>query len=291
MASPKLQFGHDTNAVDAPPYSARQRSWIVASIRPRHQCRGCHIWHTTADGHLLSFNSATTPMPWMRCPGTPCPPGPGGFNSATTPMPWMHSWLQSPWASTTLRLQFGHDTNAVDATIQVTKETARQLLQFGHDTNAVDAAVARPAALRRAHASIRPRHQCRGCMVRVRMTSFADAASIRPRHQCRGCRVRTERGEQAVAASIRPRHQCRGCSSMKPSRCRSGESFNSATTPMPWMHRTTSRQRVGVRRFNSATTPMPWMRVTCSKCPSSCPLASIRPRHQCRGCSGFVVRP
>ena len=212
MASPKLQFGHDTNAVDAPPYSARQRSWIVASIRPRHQCRGCHIWHTTADGHLLSFNSATTPMPWMRCPGTPCPPGPGGFNSATTPMPWMHSWLQSPWASTTLRLQFGHDTNAVDATIQVTKETARQLLQFGHDTNAVDAAVARPAALRRAHASIRPRHQCRGCMVRVRMTSFADAASIRPRHQCRGC---CRWGRTRL-------WWCRG--------------FNSATTPMPWMH-------------------------------------------------------
>ena len=85
-----LQFGHDTNAVDA---GAGDKAYAYLD--------GLQFGHDTnaVDAARLAvlhvrrasgFNSATTPMPWMpHQSGGQKPPGGRRFNSATTPMPWM----------------------------------------------------------------------------------------------------------------------------------------------------------------------------------------------------------
>ena len=109
----ELQFGHDTNAVDARLPCPFTPHLTEASIRPRHQCRGC-----ASDLYQSAISEA---------------------------------------------LQFGHDTNAVDAAGGRLLLISKAELQFGHDTNAVDAGEGRVVPGGEGRASIRPRHQCRGC--------------------------------------------------------------------------------------------------------------------------------
>ena len=60
-------------------------------------------------------------------------------------------------------------------------------------------------------ASIEPRHECRGNLLRASLTSQdSEHASIEPRHECRGNRVYRHEGRIGRLASIEPRHECRG---------------------------------------------------------------------------------
>ena len=234
-----LQFGHDTNAVDAEGVGSALLGGEVASIRPRHQCRGCW-WSRPAPGphppasirprhqcrgcqaknqHFaaklgLQFGHDTNAVD-ARGPAVRPGRRAAGFNSATTPMPWMRqpdcrlSGTERRFNSATTPMPWMLGTN-------------------------VKLTVANPA-------SIRPRHQCRGCLNLLLDRGLLVAASIRPRHQCRGCTKFVSTNGREPQASIRPRHQCRGC----PSR----------------------------------------------PCHTAGPgVASIRPRHQCRGCSGCTPR-
>ena len=62
-------------------------------------------------------------------------------------MPWMHD-ARLDFRILMAVLQFGHDTNAVDADLPALGATGTPTLQFGHDTNAVDAFRLLPGAVR-----------------------------------------------------------------------------------------------------------------------------------------------
>ena len=218
-----------------------QRGGVLASIRPRHQCRGCREKRGYKPNPIL--------------------------------------------------LQFGHDTNAVDATVAADIGVPQVKLQFGHDTNAVDAPGDLAGQAEPRSASIRPRHQCRGCGLATEYAivlpdSFNSATTPMPWMQTATClnispatalqfghdtnAVDATAGRRLGStpgrwASIRPRHQCRGCT--RPRRGR---------TPAVALQFGHDTNAVDAARLPAL--------------PAAGSHASIRPRHQCRGCDGFLKR-
>ena len=164
------------------------------------------------------FNSATTPMPWMPIQSNGTPHMVGCFNSATTPMPWMREGVHcraSGRSPASIRPRQCRGCHPTDLEVPPTISWTPMPWMPGCPTWWTTGASIRPRRKlvdsNGRPASIRPRHQCRGCpAARLAGTSpewlqfghdtnAVDAPN--GRDSCSPCRC----------ASIRPRHQCRGC--------------------------------------------------------------------------------
>ncbi len=232
-----------------------------ASMRPRHHCRG--------RGTSASRSSDGT----------------AGFNEAPASLPGKRS----------------------DGILAVVHTIAASMRPRHHCRGRGGAALRRGA--REVPASMRPRHHCRG-RGRARRTRccrgpcFNEApaslpgkssrgqatvrvpqtASMRPRHHCRGraARRRAPAGG-ASRASMRPRHHCRGREHGHLGRGRQRPCFNEAPASLPGKRQQAAPPQRAAERFNEAPASLPgksrhhlW--------PAAQPaVASMRPRHHCRG--------
>ena len=135
-------------------------------------------------------------------------------------------------------------------------------------------------------ASMRPRHCCRGRpMATEDGGTLYSVASMRPRHCCRGRQGGAAQvGTAQFGASMRPRHCCRGRPSSTSFGIAASPCFNEAAALLP---RKASRGHLAchgtARCFNEAAALLP--RKAGLVCARTAPahLASMRPRHCCRG--------
>ena len=83
-------------------------------------------------------------------------------------------------------------------------------LQLSRGTSAAETYERGDLTLNEFHASIEPRHECRGNDVELDHLGLSLFASIEPRHECRGNEAAGGDGDGDAGASIEPRHECRG---------------------------------------------------------------------------------
>ena len=205
-----LQWGHDFLAVEI---ECRKSAYGLTSMSLQwgHDFLAVEI-NTGYAGErevILSFNGATTFLPWKcycRCVDRRAK---AGFNGATTFLPWksgpaalygVYSELQ--WGHDFLAvemrgsvsgevmqpgpLQWGHDFLAVEIRCQTSWEMGRSLqLQWGHDFLAVEISERRPAMPGDRIASMGPRLSCRGncqcgCLGHSCQDSFNGATTFLP---------------------------------------------------------------------------------------------------------------
>ncbi len=113
----------------------------IASIRPRHRCRGDNAKADEIYGELqLQFGH--------------------GIDAVETRFGRSARMLAE-------RLQFGHGIDAVETMRKAAAKSAAAKLQFGHGIDAVETGNGHGWIAVAAEASIRPRHRCRGDLARA----------------------------------------------------------------------------------------------------------------------------
>ncbi len=135
-----LQLGHGIAAVETAIATDTGADRSVASIGPRHRCRGnSRSWDQCA-ALTIRFNWATASLPWKRPRNSARRTSSRCFNWATASLPWKPR-KASTRARAHAKLQLGHCIAAV--------ETRERLGALRHVEGA----------------SIGPRHRCRGNLV------------------------------------------------------------------------------------------------------------------------------
>ncbi len=120
-------------AADMPRGSKRR-----SSMGPRLFSRGYTVLSLSPRRTSPVFNGATTLQPWIpRLCRTTRGALKRFFNGATTLQPWILTPNILP-IEILRRLQWGHDSSAVDTTAGTTEPGQAPNLQWGHDSSAVD---------------------------------------------------------------------------------------------------------------------------------------------------------
>ena len=175
---------------------------FVSSMGPRLFSRGYRCARDRRIEMTEIFNGATTLQPWIRPPTTrPCSRS-RIFNGATTLQPWIHllqdsavTWEPIFNGATTLqpwilvlsdirgwilqRLQWGHDSSAVDTRTQPSYIRDNPALQWGHDSSAVDTPTLQELSL---------------LSIRLQWGHDSSAVDTSMRARCRARRARSSRG-------------------------------------------------------------------------------------------------
>ena len=117
-----------------------------------------------------------------------------------------------------------------------------------------------------------------------RRTGFNEAAALLPRKICRPLAFRDTWGE----ASMRPRHYCRGRCLRDGARVDETASFNEAAALLPRKIVCRDECRRGrLGSFNEAAALLPRKMTQAEGMALQGDIASMRPRHYCRGRSGI----
>ncbi len=258
---PRLQFGHDLEAVenDLPPW--QQARYCNTSIRPRPVGRG----ELHSSTYILACDRGASIRPRPGGRGEPGRRGGAG---------------RARWG-----LQFGHDLEAVENVPAAAKRLGHVKLQFGHDLEAVENVVfIFPDGRTFGSFNSAPTWRPWRTPVVAAAADLADWASIRPRPGGRGERVR-----RRVAATF---HRCFNSATtwrpwrtgIRPSKV--GRPQCASIRPRPGGRGEPTVSSMGRQcweSFNSATTWRPWRTASDSASSTSSPVASIRPRPGGRG--------
>ena len=106
---------------------------------------------------------------------------------------------------------------------------------------------------------------------------------MRPRHLCRGNAQDCRTSPGSWPASMRPRHLCRGNAVPTCTGAPRDASFNEATASLPWKRPHQLLHSPAPKCFNEATASLPWKHDARSARTAPRGIASMRPRHLCRG--------
>ena len=234
------------------------RGFRRPSMGPRHECRGeAHMQGRTV-GTKLPFNGATARMPWRGRLGSWSRSGSRCFNGATARMPWRGSIGEtSP----------GHFST----------------LQWGHGTNAVESGAHGGAGGPGRVASMGPRHECRGegeaWLIPYKRSELQWGHGTNAVERALG----GQGGHSRDCASMGPRHECRG-------EAASGPIVTIGAASLQWGHGTNAVESKTSHGFTNESSPLQWGHGTNAvesrrreRLPLHVRLASMGPRHECRG--------
>ena len=156
-----LQWGHGISAVESTNRQIIAEKNAIASMGPRHLCRGielgrprhkrhqsasmgprhlCRGIHRSLYSHYLRYVASMGPR--HLCRGIPDNPAHRlrpvlGFNGATASLPWNHA-RAAPAGVRLGALQWGHGISAVESLIILAFLFEETMLQWGHGISAVE---------------------------------------------------------------------------------------------------------------------------------------------------------